>query len=36
VSPDYSPAQAAANFAQWKATVMDPAVQRAIDDGLYV
>jgi hypothetical protein len=36
MSPDYSQAQALANFADWKAKVMDPAVQRAIDDGLYV
>jgi hypothetical protein len=36
MSSDYSPARASANFADWKAKVMDPAVQRAVDDGLYV
>ncbi len=36
MSTDYSQAQALANFADWKAKVMDPAVQRAVDDGLYV
>ena len=36
VSTDYTPSQAAANFADWKSRVMDPVVQRAIDDGLYV
>jgi hypothetical protein len=36
MSADYSPAQALANFTDWKTKVMDPVVQRAIDDGLYV
>jgi hypothetical protein len=36
MSPDYSPAQSSARFADWKAKVMDPVVRRAIDDGLYV
>jgi hypothetical protein len=33
---DYTPAQAAASFADWQAKVLDPVVQRAIDDRLYV
>lgn len=34
-SPDYTPAQAEANFLDWVAKVMDPAIQAAVDAGLY-
>lgn len=34
--PDVSASQAAADFAAWKSKVLDPAVQAAIDLGLYV
>lgn len=36
MSVDYTPAQALANFEDYKAKVMDPAIQAAVDDGLYV
>jgi len=36
LSPDYTPAQSASRFSDWKSKVMDPVVQRAIEDGLYV
>jgi hypothetical protein len=35
MSKDYSPAEAEANFADWKAKVMDPAIQAAIDNHMY-
>jgi hypothetical protein len=35
-SPDYTAAQSASNFDHWKSKVMDPVVQRAINNGLYV
>jgi hypothetical protein len=36
MSTDYTPAQALANFQDWKAKVMDPAIQAAVSAGLYV
>jgi hypothetical protein len=36
MSKDYSSAQEEANFADWKAKVMDPAIQAAVDNHLYV
>jgi hypothetical protein len=36
VSADYTAGQAEANFEEWKSKVMDPAIQRAVEDGLYV
>jgi hypothetical protein len=36
VSPDYSKEKAQENFADWKSKVMDPAVKRAVEIGLYV
>jgi hypothetical protein len=36
MSVDYPPDQALANFNDWKAKVMDPAVQAAVANGLYV
>jgi hypothetical protein len=36
MSTDYTPAQSAAHFTDWKNKVMDPVVRRAIDNGLYV
>ncbi|HEX4385096.1 MAG TPA: hypothetical protein VH083_19190, partial [Myxococcales bacterium] len=36
MSADYTPAQALANFNDWKAKVMDPAIQAAVNAGLYV
>lgn len=36
MSADYTQAQALANFNDWKAKVMDPAIQAAINAGLYV
>jgi len=35
-SPDYTPAQALANFQDWKSKVMDPAITAAKAAGLYV
>jgi hypothetical protein len=36
MSPDYTAAQALANFTDWKTKVMDPAIQTAVSAGLYV